>query len=51
MISPVGQLHYRGDSFNVGDGTTGQVSKRFFEQLTAIQYGRETDPFGWIETL
>ena len=51
VISPVGQLHYRGDSFDVGDGTTGPVSKRFFEQLTAIQYGREADPFGWIETL
>ncbi|HCP34168.1 MAG TPA: branched chain amino acid aminotransferase [Deltaproteobacteria bacterium] len=51
VISPVGQLHYRGDSFQVGDGSTGPVAKRFFEHLTSIQYGREEDPFGWVETL
>ena len=51
VISPVGLLHYRGQSSQVGDGQTGPVAKRFFEHLTAIQYGRENDPFGWVETV
>jgi hypothetical protein len=24
------------------------VVRKLFEQLTAIQYGRESDPFGWV---
>ena len=51
VISPVGLLHYRGQSSQVGDGQTGPVAKRFFQHLTAIQYGRENDPFGWVETV
>ena len=51
VISPVGLLHYREQSSQVGDGQTGPVAKRFFEHLTAIQYGRENDPFGWVETV
>ena len=51
VISPVGLLHYRGQSSQVGDGQTGPVAKRFFQHLTAIQYGREYDPFGWVETV
>jgi len=24
---------------------------RFYEHLTGIQYGRESDPFGWLELI
>ena len=51
VISPVGLLHYRGRSHQVGDGTTGPVARRFFDALTDIQYGRSEDPFGWVETV
>ena len=51
VISPVGLLHYRGESFSIGERTTGPVAKRFFEHLSAIQYGREEDSFGWVETI
>ena len=51
VISPVGLLHYRGRSHQVGDGTTGPVARRFFDSLTDIQYGRSKDPFGWVETV
>lgn len=49
VISPVGLLHYQGQSLTVGDGETGPIARRFFEHLTSIQYGREEDPFGWVE--
>jgi len=31
------------------DGNPGPVSVKLYNQLTAIQYGDEPDPFGWIE--
>ena len=37
--------------FEVGNGKTGPVAMRFYEQLTGIQYGRESDPFGWQELI
>ncbi len=49
VVSPVGVLYFRGEAHSVGNGETGPVAKRFFEHLTAIQYDREPDPFGWIE--
>ncbi len=51
VISPVGLLHYRGRSHQVGDGTTGPVARCFFDALTDIQYGQSEDPFGWVETV
>jgi branched-chain amino acid aminotransferase len=31
------------------DGKPGPVSVKLYDKLTAIQYGDEPDPFGWIE--
>jgi branched-chain amino acid aminotransferase len=31
------------------DGNPGPVSTKLYNRLTAIQYGDEPDPFGWIE--
>ena len=50
VISPVGVLSYKEEEYQVGDGETGPISNRFFEQLTGIQYGKEADPFGWVES-
>ena len=51
VISPVGILAHKGKDFQVGNGETGPVSMRFYEHLTGIQYGRESDPFGWLELI
>ena len=51
VISPVSILAYKDKDFKVGNGETGPVSMRFYEQLTGIQYGRELDPFGWRELI
>ena len=48
VISPVGQLEYRGNLYQVADGKTGPVANRLFEELMAIQYGQKPDPFNWI---
>ncbi len=47
VISPVGLLCYKGDDFNIAEGQTGELSKKFFDEITGIQYGRRGDPFGW----
>ncbi len=47
-IVPVGQIHYKDEDYTVADGTGGEFSQRLFAELTAIQYGRKEDPFGWV---
>jgi len=51
VISPVGMLAHKGKDFQVGKGETGPVAMRFYKHLTGIQYGRESDPFGWLELI
>jgi branched-chain amino acid aminotransferase len=47
VISPVGLLCYKGEDFNIAEGQTGELSKKFYDEITGIQYGRREDPFGW----
>ena len=51
VISPVSILAYKGKDFKVGNEETGPVAMRFYDHLTGIQYGRESDPFGWLEII
>ena len=51
VISPVGELSWKGESFLVGEGKTGPVAQRFFQNLTGIQYGEMEDPYGWMQLI
>ncbi|RUS49030.1 branched-chain amino acid aminotransferase [Cohnella sp. AR92] len=51
VISPIGELSYRDEKLVIGSGETGPVSKRLYDTLTGIQYGRVEDPFGWMMEL
>ncbi len=51
VISPVGNLHYRGEDYPINDNATGPVSKHLYDELTGIQYGTTEDRFGWTETV
>jgi len=48
VISPVGELVYKGESHVINNGQTGEVSKKLFEELQAIQNGYRDDPFKWV---
>jgi len=49
VVSPVGQFTYRDRTIQLGDGkTTGPVTKKLYDTLTGIQYGRLPDPRGWV---
>lgn len=49
VISPIGQLSWEGKDLHINNGKTGKVAKALYETLTGIQYGKEKDPFNWIE--
>ncbi len=48
VVSPVGELGYRDQVVAVGDGGVGPVTRRLYDTLTGIQYGRLPDRFGWL---
>jgi len=48
VVAPVGALGYRDEEVRVGDGGVGPVTRRLYDTLTGIQYGRIPDPFGWM---
>jgi len=47
VISPVGELFYDQETYQINRGETGALSLRLYEELQAIQFGRAEDPFGW----
>ncbi len=47
VISPVGELCYQDKKYTVADGKAGELSKRLFNELQAIQFGKQEDPFKW----
>jgi branched-chain amino acid aminotransferase len=51
VISPVGSLCRGTEVVEIGGGKTGEFTRRFYDQLTGIQYGRLPDPHGWIHKL
>lgn len=51
VISPVGELSYKGDTFIINNFKTGDISKRLYNEITGIQYGELKDRFGWLTHL
>ncbi|MBI4665628.1 MAG: branched-chain amino acid aminotransferase [Nitrospinae bacterium] len=47
VIAPVGALEYEGRLMEINEGKTGPLAQRLFTEITAIQYGKKQDPFGW----
>lgn len=51
VISPVGALHYKGDEVTINGFETGSLTRKLYDYLTGIQWGREKDIFGWTTTI
>ncbi|MBD7917615.1 branched-chain amino acid aminotransferase [Cellulomonas sp. Sa3CUA2] len=51
VMTPIGRLASDDFDLVVGDGTAGPVTTRIRAQLTDIQYGRASDPHGWMHRL
>jgi branched-chain amino acid aminotransferase len=48
VISPVGAFSCRGREVQVNRGGTGELSLRFYREITGIQYGEVEDRHRWI---
>ncbi len=51
VVTPIGRLAGEGFDLAVNGGATGTVTAAVRHQLTAIQYGRAEDPYGWMHRL
>ncbi|MEW6263019.1 MAG: branched-chain amino acid aminotransferase [Thermodesulfobacteriota bacterium] len=51
VISPVGEIVYKGEAVRVGGGRTGPLAQKLYDEITAIQYGLKPDAHGWIENV
>ncbi|MCI8895153.1 MAG: branched-chain amino acid aminotransferase [Lachnospiraceae bacterium] len=47
VVSPVGEFVYREDSVVVNEFRTGELTRKLYDYLTGIQWGKEEDPYGW----
>lgn len=48
VISPIGRLCYKDKEYDVNGGQIGEVSKKLYDTLTGIQWGKIEDKYGWI---
>ena len=51
VISPVGQITYRGKDYVVAGGKMGDLSQKLYDEIVAIQYAEKEDPYGWREKI
>ena len=48
VVSPIGELNYKGEKYTVNNGEIGPVTQYLYDTLTGIQWGKVEDTFGWI---
>jgi branched-chain amino acid aminotransferase len=51
VVSPVGELGYKGERVVINDGKIGTVTQRLYDAIVGIQYGTAPDPHGWARPL
>lgn len=49
VISPVGELSWKGQKLIINDNKTGPMAKKLFDHVTGIQYGIVEDKFSWVD--
>jgi branched-chain amino acid aminotransferase len=47
VISPIGQLAFGDETYDINSGATGPVAQKLYDELTGIQWGRLPDKYGW----
>jgi branched-chain amino acid aminotransferase len=51
VISPVGQITFKGEDHIVAGGKMGDLSQKLYNEIVGIQYGQKPDPWGWVESI
>lgn len=49
VVSPVGELTFKGESVTINGGKIGTWTQKFYDTLTGIQWGKEKDTHGWVK--
>ena len=47
VISPIGSLRYKGDSIEINNFKTGDLTQKIYDNLTEIQWGNKEDIYNW----
>ena len=47
VVSPIGELCYKGVKYPVNNGKIGKVTQHLYDTLTGIQWGKLEDTFAW----
>ncbi|MFB1049442.1 branched-chain amino acid aminotransferase [Paraliobacillus sp. JSM ZJ581] len=48
VISPIGTLAWNKEILEINNNKTGDISKKLYDTLTGIQYGKQEDVFDWV---
>jgi len=48
VVSPVGELTYKGESVKINNGEIGALTQKLYDTLTGIQCGNIADTHGWV---
>lgn len=51
VISPVGCIRHEQETIRINQGAVGPLSRRFYNEITAIQYGEKPDSYGWCRSI
>jgi branched-chain amino acid aminotransferase len=51
VISPVGELAYKGERIVVGGGGIGALTQKLYDTIVGIQYGTAADTRGWTQVV
>lgn len=47
VISPVGEIIYKGEKISINNGKIGDISKKLYDTITGIQSGELPDEYNW----
>ncbi|MEG0593436.1 MAG: aminotransferase class IV, partial [Coprobacillus sp.] len=47
VISPVGELCYKGETVTINNFKTGDLTQKLYDTLTGIQWGKLEDKYNW----
>jgi branched-chain amino acid aminotransferase len=51
VVSPVGELGYKGERITINGGKTGALTQKLYDTITSIQNGDTNDAHGWTSVV
>ena len=48
VVSPIGEIFYQDKKYTINSFEIGEVTRKLYDTLTGIQWGKIDDPYGWV---